>query len=79
MMKTTEKEGGLSMKMKSQKGSVQGIFRFPIFMGAIVAMALFSLADIGHGKEMSVDDRVKALEDRLDKVDKQVQEADITD
>ena len=45
----------------------------------IIAMVLFGMAIVGHSEEMSVDDRVKALEERLDKVDKQVQDAHTTD
>ena len=41
---------------------------FPLIVFTIVAVALFGMANFAYSEEMSVDERVKALEERLDKV-----------
>ncbi|MDX1411038.1 MAG: hypothetical protein R3351_02695, partial [Nitrospirales bacterium] len=66
------------MKTNIQRTGMQRKKHCLFMILTIVAMGLFGMAIVGHSEEMSVDDRVKALEERLDKVDKQVQDAHTT-
>lgn len=67
------------MKTNKQMESEQRKIRFPFVMGTIVVAVLFGIPNLGHSEEMSVDDRVKALEERLDKVDQKVHDAHTID
>jgi hypothetical protein len=67
------------MKKNKQTVSEQGKRHFLFIIITIIAVALFGMANFGYSEELSVDDRVKALEERLDKVDQQVQDAHTID
>jgi len=67
------------MTTNEQTVSGQGKMHFPFIIVTIIAVGLFGMANLGYSEEMSFDDRMKALEERLDKVDQQVQDAHTID
>ena len=67
------------MKANKQTGSESSHTQWPYIISTIVVVLFFGFANLGYSAELSVNDRLDALEQRVDKVDKAVQEAHTTD